>query len=435
MRDWADLGELIDAGVEVHFVKDGLDLASRGGRLSADIQAVVAADFIRNLRDETRKGFYGRLRQGIYPLRAPVGYLDAGKGKPKLVDPIHGPQVQRAFEMYASGDWNFELLGEELYRMGLRGKANNRISKNGLTTILNNPFYFGVIALRKTGEVFEGAHKPLISKSLYDQAQLVLRGRSVGRKRQINDFLLRKLIVCPRCKLHAVGEKHKGRYVYYRCHGPTCHGNCISERLAIRTVAAEVASLSLSSEELGDLEDLIKEYAATKDERRLEYKAAVKLQLDQVDARLNRLTDAVIEGIIDKPDFERRKAELLMQKASHSDAMNIQPDAILAKAKEKLELLKIAQIGLSNVIPGDCRKFLSEITSNFLINGNSVELTMRFPYREIANLNASRDCDLQRDGTRTTDIRAVFELILKAAEQEANEPGLLSDDQDTRLAA
>src|ERR1700726_2610723 len=76
LRDWADLGDLIDRGVDIRFVSDNFDLLSRGGRLSADIQAVVAADYIRNLRDEVKKGFYGRLKQGVYPLGAPVGYLD-----------------------------------------------------------------------------------------------------------------------------------------------------------------------------------------------------------------------------------------------------------------------------------------------------------------------------------------------------------------------
>src|SRR5262245_51975831 len=56
LKDWAAIGELSDSGIEVHFVSESLDLQSRGGRLSADIQAVVAADFIRNLREETRKG-------------------------------------------------------------------------------------------------------------------------------------------------------------------------------------------------------------------------------------------------------------------------------------------------------------------------------------------------------------------------------------------
>src|SRR5579863_5439512 len=97
LRDWADLGELIDQGVEVCFANESLDLRSRGGRLSADIQAVVAADYIRNLREETRKGFYGRLKQGLYPMPAPLGYLDKGQGQPKDIDPATAPLVREAF--------------------------------------------------------------------------------------------------------------------------------------------------------------------------------------------------------------------------------------------------------------------------------------------------------------------------------------------------
>src|SRR5437879_3701876 len=67
LKDWSDLGELIDSGIEVHFANESLDLHSRGGRLSADIQAVVAADYIRHLRDETRQGFSGHLKQGLDP--------------------------------------------------------------------------------------------------------------------------------------------------------------------------------------------------------------------------------------------------------------------------------------------------------------------------------------------------------------------------------
>jgi site-specific DNA recombinase len=48
LKDWADLAELSDAGIEVRFANESLDMRSRGGRLSADIQAVVAADYIRN---------------------------------------------------------------------------------------------------------------------------------------------------------------------------------------------------------------------------------------------------------------------------------------------------------------------------------------------------------------------------------------------------
>ncbi len=58
---WADIGDLIDAGIDVRFAYNNLDLDKRGGRLTADIQAVIAADYIRNLKEEVRKGIQDRL--------------------------------------------------------------------------------------------------------------------------------------------------------------------------------------------------------------------------------------------------------------------------------------------------------------------------------------------------------------------------------------
>src|ERR1700748_119531 len=75
LKDWADLGELIDTGVPVYFAGDALDMSSRSSRLAADIQAVVAADYIRNVRDEAKRGIQKRLEQGFLPCYAPVGYL------------------------------------------------------------------------------------------------------------------------------------------------------------------------------------------------------------------------------------------------------------------------------------------------------------------------------------------------------------------------
>src|SRR5713226_3083796 len=133
LKDWADLGEIIDQGIEVHFANESLDLHSRGGRLSADIQAVVAADYIRNLREEAKKGIYGRLKQGFYPMRAPLGYVDHGAGKPKTIHPVKGMLVRKAFDLYAGGKFTIATLGDELYRLGLRNHAEGRVTRNGLS--------------------------------------------------------------------------------------------------------------------------------------------------------------------------------------------------------------------------------------------------------------------------------------------------------------
>lgn len=192
LKDWADLAELIDEGAEVHFAGEGIDLSSRGGRLSADIQAVIAADFIRNLREETKKGFYGRIKQGLYPMPARVGYLDQGKGVPKAPDPAQAPLVKEAFELYASGLWGLNDLVEEMYARGLRNKRGGKVTRNGLSTLLHNPFYAGLVRIKRTGEMFPGVHEPLIPQSLFKKVEAVLDGKNV-EKRHRHSFLFRKL--------------------------------------------------------------------------------------------------------------------------------------------------------------------------------------------------------------------------------------------------
>ena len=210
LKDWARLGELLDRGVELHFAHESIDLSSRGGRLSADIQAVVAADYIRNLRDEVVKGFYGRLKQGLYPLRAPIGYLDAGGGLPKEIDPVRGPLVATAFELYATGQWSLRRLAQEMHDRGLRNKVFERISLKGWSTVLNNPFYIGLIRISKTGEVFQGIHKPLVRKGTFDTVRAVLRGRLVPHVIK-HRFRYQRMIRCRVCHRALIGERQKGR--------------------------------------------------------------------------------------------------------------------------------------------------------------------------------------------------------------------------------
>src|SRR6266704_6079909 len=61
-QDWADVGKLVDAGVQIHFATENVDLKTVAGRLSADIQAAVAAHYSRNLQEEVKKGLY-KLRE------------------------------------------------------------------------------------------------------------------------------------------------------------------------------------------------------------------------------------------------------------------------------------------------------------------------------------------------------------------------------------
>jgi site-specific DNA recombinase len=224
LRDWADIGDAIDCGIMVRFAHDEVDLHTRSGRLSADIQAVIAADYIRNLREEVRKGIQGRLRQGLYPFAAPRGYRNTGGGNAKVPDPVAACHVVAAFQRYATGAYSLRMLSAELAISGLQSVTGKPLGSNTLSQLLNNRFYVGQLVVK--GQTFAGVHQPLISEALFSRVQYVLKSRHHHRPRHRHVFRYRMCLRCTSCNRHLSGESQKG-YVYYRC--GRCPGVCVRE--------------------------------------------------------------------------------------------------------------------------------------------------------------------------------------------------------------
>jgi site-specific DNA recombinase len=388
LRDWADLGELIDAGLEVHFANESLDLNTRGGRLSADIQAVVASDYIRNLREETRKGFYGRLKQGLYPLGAPIGYEDRGSGKAKEIDARTGPRVRQAFELYATGTYSLPRLTEEMHARGLRNRRGGRVSVNGLSTMLNNTFYLGLIRIKKTGEVFPGVHAPLVRKHVFDNVQRILEGKTVLRA-TTHDFTFRRLARCAACRYALIGERQKG-HVYYRCHTRACDPNCVREEMIEDAMTKALMSLRLDHEEIAHIREWIERHRANQASRRVSEIANIRLQLNQVADRIGRLTDAYIDGVLDKNLLEERRYKLLQTQAGLKERLlrlETGQDDSLARLDEFLELIKSASNLYKMALSEEKRDFVKKLTSNLTVDHKNVMVTLK----NAAQVISSRD--------------------------------------------
>lgn len=404
LRDWAAIGELSDQGVEIHFVTESLDLQSRGGRLSADIQAVVAADYIRNLREETRKGFYGRLKQGLFPLRAPLGYLDQGAGKAKIVDPVKGPLVRKVFELYATGRHSLESLSAEMNRLGLRNKNGRPVTINLMSIVLNNPFYFGLIRIKTTKETFTGIHEMLIGKALFDRVHAVLTGKA-NAQTQRHAFAFRRLLTCASCPYSLIGERQKGR-VYYRCHSKQCPPTSIREDTVSTEVRHLLERIRVDEHERtyfkAKLLKLREAWTTCKENER----KSLDLRLAQLNDRLNRLTDAYLDQALDKPMFEERKRGLLFErKTAEENLTNLQradrvnPD----KVEQFLELAGDAWLSHQMANPEKQREMVRILTSNRKVAGKKVTLKPSLPFAEIANRASFTDGAHQRDIPRTWD--------------------------------
>ena len=48
----------------------------------------------------------------------------------------------------------------------------------GLEIILNNPFYCGIIEIKRSGAIYQGIHQPLISSQTFKRVQDVKAGKS-----------------------------------------------------------------------------------------------------------------------------------------------------------------------------------------------------------------------------------------------------------------
>src|SRR5690348_4257304 len=107
-RNFKDYVTLDELELAIHLVKEN-DILSPDSKshqkLLHGIKVVMAKNYIDNLSEEIEKGMKEKAEQGIFPSRAPIGYLNAIHGDKKFIqpDPVYAPLIRRVFELYSTG--------------------------------------------------------------------------------------------------------------------------------------------------------------------------------------------------------------------------------------------------------------------------------------------------------------------------------------------
>lgn len=125
-------------------------------------------------------GMLNRVRDGVLPGCAPVGYLNTHINGERaiVVDPKLGPLVQEAFRLAKSKKYSLRKILKELTPKGLVSRNGKPIGPSALMGILKNPFYTGRI--RYYGELLPGGHEALVDDKAFMAAVEALR---IKRKR------------------------------------------------------------------------------------------------------------------------------------------------------------------------------------------------------------------------------------------------------------
>jgi site-specific DNA recombinase len=423
MEDWADVSKLVDAGVQVYFASENVDLKTVGGRLSADIQAVVAAHYSRNLREEVKKGLYGRLKQGCYPFRAPIGYLDQGSAKVKIPDPARAHSLQDAFELYSSGTYSLPQLVREMFRRGLRNHNGGPVSVNGLATILKNPFYIGLMRIYRTGQMFNGNHEPLITTEIFEKVQAVLSGKRVDRVSN-HVFTYSRTVRCATCGYSLIAERKKG-HIYYRCHNRPfknpvkCPSTSVREEDLEAAVASILAGVEISDRELRLAQLVLSEHRQEFERNSVVVMQAARLQLDQTQARLAKLTDFLVDGTIDKSSFELKQQEIFLERARIKERLaEIENgrSSITEHVEKTVELAKSPSMLYKRASLEKKRELLKTLLSNFTVSGKNIKITLSIPFRVISERQEITNGRAYRGTCRTWE--HIIKQLLKHFEKQ-----------------
>ena len=154
---------------------------------------------------------------------------------------------------------------------------------------------------------------------------------------------------------------------------------------------------------------------------------SVKLRLDQIKDRLNRLTDAYLDQALDKTMFEERKKSLFLeQKTVEENLANLirNGDRGPERLEKFLELAGNASLSHEMASPEEKREMLQILTSNRQVTEKNLDLKPSFPFQEIANRFKNSTCAPERAVPRTWDRLLAILSKLNSAGQLPDLPAI-----------
>ena len=396
----------VDGGKIIHFVDRGLIKSLKfptfwfeptpQGLFMLNIAFGQSKYFVDNLRENVKRGLRQKIRNGVWPGWAPVGYLNNPKTRMIDLDFKKSSKVGKLFELYAKGDQTLYSLANWCKENGLKSNKGKNISVSNVHSVLQNIFYIGLMKFKS--EIFEGRHKPLISKKLFDKCQEVLHQRGKPQKKRKNNFAFLGLLKCASCGCSITAEKQKG-HNYYRC--TKKKGLCLEKHYIREEALAEqfkkfFEKVSLTSQDkekvLFELEK--EEVSAKKQSEQLVQN--LKEELKIIEQKLEKLLDVYLCETITTEEYTKRKEKLINQK------MDLQ-DKIKDFEQNKLSWLEPAKEFISNLEKAHELKnsedfsefpvFLKNIGSNHILQNRKWFFSPQIPYKLVAqNLTNSDWC-------------------------------------------
>jgi len=387
----------VDGGKIIHMIDRGLIKSLKfptfwfeptpQGLFMLNIAFGQSKYFVDNLRENVKRGMRQKVRNGVWPVRAPDGYLNNPITRMIDVDPKKASKIRKLFELYATGEYNLKSLANGCKENHLKGNLNKEMAVSHIQKILQNIFYIGLMKYK--GEIFEGKHQPLISKKLFDEVQEVLKQRGRPQKVKKHDFAFLGLMKCASCGCSITAEIQKGHH-YYHCtkkKGPCQEKHFLREEALVEQAKNFLQKVSLSSQDTQKvLAELEKDELKVKEQTKIIVQNLRK-ELSEIEVKLEKLLDAYLNEVISTDEYTARKQKILTRKLELQERIkDFEQKGLswLEPAREFVLKLNYAEKLRNSDNFSEMKTFLKNIGSNHILQNQKLIFSFKIPFNLVA---------------------------------------------------
>ncbi len=407
----AHLTKLFRAGrIELHFPSDNLVIhkdSPAPDLFRLDIGIALGGYYSAAIRDNVKRRFAQKLRDGEWTGPAPIGYLNQRideKSTTIVKDPDRAHLIHKAFEMRAEGK-SFDVIANHLKNMGLRSKSKFRLplSASRIEEMCRNPFYYGQMICK--GVLYDHNYEPIVTKWLFDKVQIVNKERAYSKtKTDSTPFLFQGILKCAFCGYSVCSDRKKGKYVYLKC--TQYGGKCPAVRVSEQTLTSQVEELLESIQVPKDImQDVVRELESSHKSEQEHYQRSInrlRQRYDEIDRSIkvmyqDRLVGRITAEQYDEmvSDAKNEQADLNMQLDDHSRA----DESFLITASYVLELAsRASSLFKQSSEVEQKRRIITLVLSNLKLEGEKLVFNLKAPFDAIAECS-NNDKWLRRQGS------------------------------------
>jgi hypothetical protein len=353
---------------------------SAHGKFSLSLMLSQSKYYIDNLSENIRRGQRQKVKNGIWPMSAPVGYLNDRLAKTIYPDPVRAPLIRKVFELYASGGYTLDRLTKVVNDLGMLSRNGEPLFRTKYRHILRNPLYCGII--RYSGEEYEGKHEAIVSKELFDTVAKVMARKSKPKTPTLKPYLYRGMFRCGECDCFITTETQKG-HNYLRCTKRVkrdCSQPFVREQRVKEQINNLFRDIVLPAPEADSMIAALEVERDGDAKSRHDCLIALQTKAHALDAQLSRLTDAYLAETLSLDEFRDTKSNLIHQRLELKEKIAtleanrgnwFEPAIRFVKAAQSTAFL--AETGTEE----EKRDFLKKIGSNLTISNRELSVEPR----------------------------------------------------------